>query len=76
VAEIYLVEPSKIFFRGKQGLSLRELAILVKVDIFDWEGNLYETYQYSNLKLNVGLTDFDFDPANPAYNFRIDEGTY
>jgi outer membrane lipoprotein-sorting protein len=47
----------------------RELALLVKLDIYDWEGNLYETYQYKNLKINVGLTDEDFDPANPAYNF-------
>lgn len=47
----------------------RESAILVKVDIFDWEGNLYETYQYTDLKINLGLTDRDFSSDNPAYNF-------
>jgi Protein of unknown function (DUF1571) len=28
-----------------------------------------EAYTYLNLKINVGLTDADFDPANPNYNF-------
>jgi hypothetical protein len=28
-----------------------------------------EQYTYTNLKLNVGLTDADFDPNNPNYNF-------
>lgn len=30
---------------------------------------LVEDYYYSNLKTNVGLTDVDFDPKNPKYNF-------
>jgi hypothetical protein len=29
-----------------------------------------EEYNYLNLKLNVGLTDADFDPNNRAYNFH------
>lgn len=28
-----------------------------------------EEYTYTNIKLNVGLTDADFDPENPNYNF-------
>ena len=28
-----------------------------------------EEYTYLNLKLNVGLTDADFDHANPEYRF-------
>jgi hypothetical protein len=28
-----------------------------------------EEYTYLNMKLNVGLTDADFDPNNPNYNF-------
>ncbi len=31
---------------------------------------LVEEYTYSQLKLNVGLTDADFDPANPNYGFE------
>ena len=30
---------------------------------------LVEEYTYSDIKLNVGLTDKDFDPKNPAYAF-------
>ncbi|MBI2826002.1 MAG: DUF1571 domain-containing protein [Planctomycetia bacterium] len=30
---------------------------------------LVEEYTYRNVKLNVVLTDFDFDPKNPAYAF-------
>ena len=30
---------------------------------------LIEEYTYLKLELNVGLTDTDFDPANPEYKF-------
>lgn len=30
---------------------------------------LEEEYTYRNIKLNVGLTDKDFDPDNPAYGY-------
>ncbi len=30
---------------------------------------LEEEYTYRNIQLNVGLTDMDFDPDNPAYAF-------
>jgi len=42
---------------------------------YDWpttpggEAPLIEEYTYYNVKLNVGLTDLDFDKTNPAYNF-------
>ncbi len=31
---------------------------------------LLEEYTYLNVKLNVGLTDADFDDKNPEYNFH------
>ncbi len=31
---------------------------------------LIEAYTYLNMKLNVGLTDADFDIHNPVYRFR------
>ena len=34
------------------------------------EPKLMESYFYKDLKLNVGLTDADFDPQNPDYNYR------
>lgn len=41
----------------------------LKVQIYDWNNNLIENYGYENLKLNVGLTDTDFDPKNSDYKF-------
>ena len=52
-----------------------ELNIPIRYVAYDWparEGaslNVLEEYNYMNLKLNVGLTDADFDPNNPKYNF-------
>jgi hypothetical protein len=34
------------------------------------DGELWEDYRYRDVKTNVGLTDLDFDPKNPEYNFR------
>lgn len=31
---------------------------------------ILEEYNYTNIELNVGLNDLDFDPANPNYKFR------
>jgi hypothetical protein len=31
---------------------------------------LLEEYSYTNIKINQGLTDLDFDDKNPAYNFH------
>ena len=42
---------------------------------YDWpesaggEPVLLEAYTFRNIKVIVGLTDLDFDPANPAYHF-------
>lgn len=53
-----------------------ELNIPVRYEAHAWpskEGGkpeLLEEYTYLNVKINVGLTDADFDPANPAYNFN------
>ena len=30
---------------------------------------LLESYTYYDVKLNVGLTEDDFDPANPEYRY-------
>jgi outer membrane lipoprotein-sorting protein len=29
-----------------------------------------EDYQFQNLKVNVGLSDRDFDPSNPSYSYK------
>ena len=53
----------------------KELNLPIRYESFDWprrEGEspgLLEIYSYLNLKLNVGLTDLDFDHKNPEYAF-------
>lgn len=52
------------------------LNIPVRYEAYDWpkvEGGkpeLIEAYTYLNMRLNVGLTDADFDTGNPAYRFH------
>lgn len=51
------------------------LNIPIRYIAYDWptrqgaSPEVIEEYNYLNLKLNVGLTDADFDANNPAYNF-------
>ena len=40
-----------------------------RIEIFDANDELYERYVYRDVRLNVGLTDLDFDPENPDYRF-------
>ena len=53
-----------------------ELNIPVRYEAYDWpaqpgdEMQLLEEYSYLDVKLNVGLTDADFDDKNPAYSFH------
>ena len=42
----------------------------IKAEIYRWDDQLYESYLYTQIKLNTGLTDRDFDPKNPDY--RLD----
>lgn len=52
-----------------------ELNLPIRYVAYDWPRtstaapNVLEEYTYLNLKVNVGLTDKDFDPYNEAYNF-------
>jgi hypothetical protein len=52
-----------------------ELQLPIRYEAYGWPkrpgGNpeLIEEYTYTNLKVNVGLTDRDFDRNNPSYNF-------
>lgn len=47
----------------------------VRVEQYDWptkrntKPELVEEYTYTNIRTNVGLSDADFDPKNPGYNF-------
>jgi hypothetical protein len=52
-----------------------ELQLPIRYESFDWPRDrggapvLLEEYTYMKLKLNVGLTDADFDPDNANYKF-------
>jgi hypothetical protein len=52
-----------------------ELNVPVRYAAYQWPTTpggkpiLDEEYTYMNIKLNVGLTDADFDPKNPAYEY-------
>jgi hypothetical protein len=52
-----------------------ELNLPIRYISYDWprrpgdSPEVIEEYNYVDLKLNVGLTDADFDPRNPQYNF-------
>ena len=53
-----------------------ELNVPVRYAAFAWpevgeeKPVLLEEYTYLNMKLNVGLTDADFDEHNSKYNFH------
>jgi hypothetical protein len=53
----------------------QELGLPIRFEAYNWpklphaEAELVEEYNYSNLKLNVGLHDIDFDIANTTYSF-------
>ena len=52
-----------------------ELNVPIRYAAYSWPTRpngapeLIEAYTYLNLKLNVGLTDRDFDHTNPDYSF-------
>lgn len=54
-----------------------ELMVPVHYEAYDWPSKpgdppvLLERYTYIDLKLNPGLTEADFDPKNPQYNFGL-----
>lgn len=46
-----------------------EYKLMVRLEIYDWDNNLYEMYHYKDIRINAGLTRADFDPENRQYNF-------
>jgi hypothetical protein len=52
------------------------LDVPIRYEAYEWpstpggEPVLLEEYTYTNMKINVGLTDADFDDNNPAYKFK------
>ena len=52
----------------------KELNLPIRHEVYDWSDNentvLIGEYTYTNLKLNVGLTNVDFNSQNSNYGFR------
>ena len=67
-------QPGFLFHKVKLYID-HELGLPVRFEAYDWPttpgapGVLVEEYAYIDLKLNVGLTDHDFDPNNHSYSF-------
>jgi hypothetical protein len=40
----------------------------IRVVVYDWRNRVAEDYTYTQLRLNPGLSDQDFDPDNPDYD--------
>ena len=58
----YYCSRSVVYFDQKSRLPLH-------VEFYDIENQLFERYSYTQLQLNVGLQDIDFDEENPKYDF-------
>lgn len=43
-------------------------ALEIKVEVYNWENQLYESYYYDEIRLNAKFSDDDFNPDNPAYD--------
>jgi hypothetical protein len=66
--------PQLDFFKAQVFID-DQLNIPIRYVAYDWPARqeapleVLEEYNYLDLKVNVGLTDADFDPYNAAYNF-------
>jgi hypothetical protein len=69
-----LHRPELLFYRVRVYID-RELGLPVRFEAYDWPASpeaapeLMEEYTYTDVKLNVGLSDSDFDVSNTAYSF-------
>ena len=66
--------PEFLFYQVRVYID-QELGLPVRFEAYDWPASpgaapeLVEEYTYTDLKLNVGLSDVDFDVSNAAYAF-------
>jgi len=66
--------PTFIFYIARIYVD-KELNLPIRYESYEWPRKagetpkLIEVYEYRDLKINVGLTDRDFDPENPEYAY-------
>lgn len=41
----------------------------IKIEVYGWNNEFLEEYIYKQLKLNIGLSEIDFDVNNPEYGY-------
>jgi len=76
---VFPVEREGIRFHKAQIFVDQELQMPVRYASYAWpkqageEPPLLEEFTYANVKLNLGLSDEDFNPKNPAYKFFVPE---
>ncbi|HEX4825132.1 MAG TPA: DUF1571 domain-containing protein [Candidatus Polarisedimenticolaceae bacterium] len=46
-----------------------EINLPLRAEIYDGDGVMFERFEHRDLRVNVGLGDKDFSPANPEYKF-------
>ncbi len=67
-------QPSFLFHKVKLFID-QEHGLPIRFEAYDWpktpgaEPDLMEEYTFSDLKIDSGLTDRDFDPKNPQYSY-------
>ena len=65
----------RFLFRTAKVYIDQELNLPIRFEAYDWphrqgqQPELMEEYTYSGLRLNVGLSQVDFDPSNRSYSF-------
>jgi hypothetical protein len=52
----------------------KALHLPIKISVWGWEGEFLEEYYYEGLKINIGLTEEDFDVNNKHYMFNAGAG--
>lgn len=46
-----------------------ETDLPMRIEMYDWDEKLVESYTFTNLKINTGLKDSDFDTENDSYGY-------
>jgi hypothetical protein len=67
-----LFPPGKGYYGHRVRVDIdREYRLPIRITVHGWKDELLEMYHYTDLALNVGLTEADFDVANNTYLFRL-----
>lgn len=61
---------NKGYYAGRVVIQVDETHLLpLRTEVYDWNNQLLERYEFKALKINPGLTDWDFDTRNSSYEY-------